>query len=316
MSLAPQAKRALRIALWAIFSMALVAGIGIWWIAHDEPLLPEVEAALRFDPPTPEVMRDNGYFTMLGLGAPPEEDALAAGQRFFAAQVKDYEEYQRAGNLEKSSAYDAFPHQSIIMEPIRCDATADDCYAHYLENAQAIKDKLAGQKVLVERYLSLRDKPDYEEINQSPCAACALPYFSYVAAASELTTMRAALLLNDGHVDEALTLLETNAKIHRKMMEGARTLVGAMIALAMDMRQQRLISSALRHVPALSADHAQRLDALVQSSAPVPLTAALEYEMKFQLAFFSTLQPTADVISLDLEHADTERELGSWLQNR
>ncbi|MDR2219280.1 MAG: hypothetical protein LBE24_01720 [Methylobacillus sp.] len=290
MSLAPQAKRMLRLALWVIIPMALALSVGIWWLTHDEPLMPEVAAALRFEPPAPETMRDNGYFTLLGLGAPPDEDALVAGQRFFAAQLQSYESYRRTGKSEPF----ADSHHRIDQRPSSCNAEVDDCYAYYVAHAEELKANLAEHATLTTHYLSLQDKPVYEEI-VPPYFAIALANYPDAVDASALIDMRAALLLNEGHVDEALALLETNAQIHHKMMQGSRTMIGFMISLAMDVRQQRLISSALRHVPALSADHAQRLDALVSSLASVPITAALEYEMQTQLLLYDTLPKMASI---------------------
>ncbi|MDR2874931.1 MAG: hypothetical protein LBV44_03255 [Methylobacillus sp.] len=273
--------RVLRWLLLAVILLVLGFIALVWWEnRHDEPLLPEVAEAIRFEPPTPEQMRDNGYFTMLGLRAPPDEDAAEAGQRFFAAQMKNYARYLDTG--ETIFSVEAYSHQRIDWESMRCEAEVADCYAYYLEHAQKIKSKLSDPMVLTERYLSLLGKPTYEEIVPPYIAGIPLGYAD-VAAASILLDIQAALLLNENRTDEALTLLETNAKIHRRMMQGSRTLMGALVALAMDMRQQRLISSALRHIPALSSEQAQRLDALVESSMPVPLTHALEGERQMIL---------------------------------
>jgi hypothetical protein len=309
-----------RVLRWLLLALVLlVLGLiaTVWWANRaDDPLLPQVEQAMRFEPPSPAAMRDNGYFTLLALGAPPSEDALAAGQRFFAAQMQGYEHYRRTGE-NKSFTGSAFPRHNIDMSPMRCGPEVDDCYARYLQHAQAIRSKLSGQAALIGRYLSLRDKPAYEEVIP-PDFAGDLANYQDATAASELIVMRAALLLDDQHTDEALALLEANARIHRQMMDGSRSLIGAMIALAMDVRQQRLLSSALRHVPALAASHAQRLDALVQSTTPMRLTDALEGELKGRLSF-APRSITSDSWTVNMNpmgFVRDRRRWGDWFRDR
>jgi hypothetical protein len=268
---------------WRVLYWLLLLVLGfialVWWEnRHDDPLLPEVAEAIRFEPPTPQAMRDNGYFILLGLRAPPDEDATEAGQHEFATLLQDYENYQRTGKL-KPFIEETYPDMSEVF----CSEDVSDCYAHYLKHAQTIRSKLSEQAVLIERYLTLRDKPTYKEVTTPAYFNDTSPYrYGDAARASALIDMRVVLLLNESRIDEALTLLETNAKIHQKMMNGACSLTGAMIALAMDMRQQRLLSSALRHVPVLSANHGHRLDTLLKTM-PVPLTDTFECELKWSL---------------------------------
>lgn len=284
--------RVLRWVLLALVALLLAFVIAALWVnRHDDPLLAEVAAALRFEPPAAEAMRRNGYFTMLGLGAPADEDPVAAGQRFVAAQTQGYELYLRTGQM-KSFAGEAWPHQPIEMRPMRCDGEVDDCYAHYLEHADAILAALATNAPLVQRYLSLLDAPEYEEFIP-PYIGVEFPHYTDLVAASELVGMRAALLLEAHRLDEGLALLARNAEIHRRLMAGSHSLIGAMIALAADLRQQRLIGSLPNHLPVLASRHAEQMTGLLEST-PVTLEAALKSEMAMQLNGFNPwlLKPT------------------------
>ncbi|MDR2187934.1 MAG: hypothetical protein LBE62_07780 [Azonexus sp.] len=304
--------------LFAALALLLCGLIAVaWWVnRHDDPPLPEITAAMRFAPPTPEAMDNNAYFTLLGLDAPPSEDAAATGQRRFAADMRAYAHYRQTGEI-KPLPDDDVPASPPGMSPLRCPAEADDCYAHYLAHAPAIKDKLTEQATLIARYLSLREKPVYEEIIP-PYIAQQLPPYGTAVVASELIDMRAALLLKEQRLDEALAMMEVNADIHRRLALGSRTLVGAMIALAMDLRQQRMLASALHHLPALADRHAQRLEALVKSSAPVPLTAVLEGDRKMVLAYMEDAI-SGKMVTLNTDAGQFEEEenpVTEWLRER
>lgn len=282
-----------RVLRWALLGLALLAvGLvtALWWAnRHDDVLLPEVAAAMAFAPPDAEAMRRNGYFTMLGLGAPPNEDALAAGQRFFAAQMADYRQFQAHGTLDSSSVDAAFPYRRVELGTVRCDAAAADCFSHYVKHADAIRALLAKHQALVARYLSLRDLPEYTEVIP-PYVGLVFPHYADVVAASELVGMQAALALHAGQRAEAWRLLEANAAIHQRLWNGSRALIGAMIALAADMRQQRLVAGMARALAPLDADQATRWTRLV-NSVHHAMAPVLIGERNFSLAAYGMIQP-------------------------
>ena len=270
--------RVLRWGLLALLALALLAAgamVVVWWPnRHDEPLRPEVARLPRFDAPTPEALRRNGYFMLMGLGAP---DPLAASLRLLQAQKQDYEQFQRTGQ-HGVRAHAAGVPKFFRIGALSCDAQEDDCYAFYLRHAAAIRAKLAEYAPLTERYLSVLDLQVYEEEAAPDMLAIRWPQY---APLSELVSMRAALLLAEGHTDEALALLERNARLHQRLLAGARTQAGAMMALEADLRQQRLISSAAPHLPALTAAYAERVSGLLQSTpAPLALPVSMATPME------------------------------------
>jgi hypothetical protein len=103
--------------------------------------------------------------------------------------------------------------------------------------------------------------------------------------------MRAALLLHDGQAIEAWSLLAKNARIHERMMNGTSTLIGAMIALVVDFKQQRLIAGMLRTQPALAASDPEHLPALVKTPRATgpEMSRALRGETRFQLSVYHAL---------------------------
>jgi hypothetical protein len=273
--------RVLRWLLLAVLLLALALVAALWWVnRNDDPLRPEVAALLKFEPPSPEAMRGNGYFTMLGLGAPAGEDAFEAGKRFFQVQLKEYEELRRTGHYQ-SYIEQAPANQSIDIKPMSCPPGADDCYAYYLAHADEIRTASAKYAVAIDRYLSLLDTPDYVEMPM-PSFVVAPPYYGHQFAAAELVMMQATLLLNGPRRADGLALLARNAQIQQRTMSGSRSLIGAMIALAVQVRQQRLLSSALRHMPDMAG------------SSTLPLTLRMD-RVDLSAAFKGELAETLDV---------------------
>ncbi|MDO5624342.1 MAG: hypothetical protein Q4G71_06610 [Pseudomonadota bacterium] len=262
--------------------LVLAAGLALWLInRHDEPLHHEAASLLTFSPPAPEAMRRNGYFTMLGLGAPPTADAHAAGERFFAAQIQGHEWFERTGKM-KSFADATFPRQRVQLSPMQCGAEVSSCRAHYVQHAPAIRAALAAHTNLLQRYLTLLDAPVYEEV-LPPYILVEFPDYPTLMAVSELLSMQAALLWHEGHPTQALALLARNAQFHQRLRAGAGHLIGAMVALAADLRQQRLIGSLLRAEPALANTYAAQWQHLL-ARGPVDLTPALMGERKWTAA--------------------------------
>ena len=270
--------RALLLAALALLAAGVLV---LWWVnRQDEPLRPEVAQALAFSAPTPEAMRRNGYFRLLGLGAPPAEDAQAAGERFFAAQVRGYERFRATGEMPALAAQ-AYARQPVEPGPLRCDAEVADCYAHTVAQADLARQTLARYAVPVERYLALADAPQFEEV-LPPYIGVEMPYYQDAVAASQLVGVRAALLWQGGQPRQALALLARDAQVQARMGPGAGTLVGAMIAQAMQVRRQRLLGAMLAHAKGRPLD-AEGWRAAVGGST-ADLSPALAGEARWTLA--------------------------------
>lgn len=260
--------------LLGLIAIALLLPLGavaaLWWAnRHDDALRPEVAAAMAFNPPSAEAMRRNGYFTMMGLAAPPDQDAHAAGERFFAVQLAGYKQFRQTGD-DKAATPPPFAPTAVPAAPLRCDAEVRDCYAHYVDKAATARQRLAEQAVLLQRYLSLRTLPVYEEV-VPPYTGVQFAYYQHLVAASELVGVRAALAWHAGRRDEALALLAANAQLHQRLRGGARTLLGGMIVVAMDLRQQRLVAGMARALtPGDRSAPWAALQALLITPPPAP----------------------------------------------
>ena len=298
--------RVLRWLLLAVLLLALTLIAALWWAnRHDDPLRPEVAALLKFEPPSPEAMRGNGYFTMLVLGAPAGEDAFEAGQRCFAAQMRGYERLQQTGKLEFASQ-NACESPSVLLTPMRCDANAGNCAAHYVKHAEAIRQALDKHAALVQRYRQMMELPEYVEV--IPPDFANLPGYQNLVAASELWDMQAVLLLADGQTSEALHMLRQNAGLHRRMMNGARTLLGGMLAVAMETRHQRAVNGLIRQWPKMAQQYVGELKAALGETDAMGMIPALKGEMRFTLTTSSLLH-----IHLLFDDAPFEEQLRNFV---
>ena len=210
---------------------------------RDDALRPEVMSAAKFTPPDAEAMRRNGFFTLLGLDAPPDQDAHAAGERAYAQLTAQLAARRQRGEPHRAVSTLAFTHLADAELAV-CGEDVRDCYADTVSRANAVRALLDRHALLVSRYLSLGAAPDYLEI-VPPDHDVAEAVNDPLRAASALVSRRAALAWHGGRRDEALALLATNAQIHRRLWAGARLLAHADEARALDAGQTRVVAGLL-----------------------------------------------------------------------
>ncbi|MFV0678932.1 hypothetical protein [Ottowia sp.] len=245
---------------------------------------PRSSRVTKIPAPSSEAMRRNGYFTLLGLGAPADQDAFETGKHFFEMQLKEYEQLQRTGHSEPY-AREAFPRSSIDITPARCPEGELDCYEHYIQHTYAIRHLLTANTPLAKRYLSLLETPEFHEII-IPELNVSSPDIAYVAV-SELIIMQVALMLNSARQVDGVALLMRNAQILQRLAAGSRSWVNSMNTRKLLFRQQQFISNALRHQPLLMAYSANLLQIL--DIHPTDLGTAIESEAAMSFGMLSSL---------------------------
>ncbi len=290
--------RPLRLAIAALLLLltltALMAAAFVAANWRDEPLLPEVAALPHFAAPDAEAMQRNGYFVMLGLDAPAEENARATGVRRFQEATVAYRAYLQTGDwpddVDKVGEVEPISETINVLgdRALRCGAEQFDCLRHYQSHSEAAKQALLRFGLLLERYRAIDTLPVYEEVIL-PDPSFPFPPYAGVVTASELTGVEAALLLQSGQTHRALKVLIDNRQRLQRMWDGSRTLIGMMIANAAIYRQQRLVADILHHHPEIARDDA----ALARAAAgeiPLSAFAAMEGEMRFALGMHATLR--------------------------
>ncbi|MDC2857751.1 MULTISPECIES: hypothetical protein [unclassified Delftia] len=256
-------------------------GVLVLWVAnrHDDELLPEAAEARRFVPPDAQAMRRNSYFLLLGLGAPAGEDPQQAGEQVFMRDLERY--HHRFEHDQEWADHVQAAFQTDDRKKLRCPAAAN-CMEHYDARRTAIEEALRRHSETLSRYRALGESPAYEEV-PVPYAGFQMPRYDDLFFASELVGMQAALLLQSNQPREALECMRRNTQLHQRLLEGSRTLIGAMVVLAAAYRHQRLLSEMARAFPALVArDHDAWETAL--GSWPLSLAPAAEGEIRWSMA--------------------------------
>lgn len=273
--------------LAGVAAIALILVVANW---SDEPLRPEVAALQRFTAPEADAMQRNGYFLMLGLDAPPTESAQAAGLRRFATGVSDYRTFLQTGDLGSSTVDEVPSIRSVGNRALRCGAEQPNCLRHYLAHTDTAASELQRLAPLMARYRALDAFPGYEEI-VLPTPLFPSPPYPGVTTAAELVGIEATHLLHSGQTAPALALLADNRQRLQRLLEGSRTVIGALVATAAIHRQQRLVGDILGDHP----DVARRYPDMAKAAAgeaSLSLSAALAGEMRWSVALHATMAQT------------------------
>ncbi|MGP1684092.1 MAG: hypothetical protein ACTS8S_17365 [Giesbergeria sp.] len=274
------------VALLALLVLTLVAAN---W--SDEPLLPEAVAMQRFAPPDAASMLRNGYFVVLGLDAPADEDAQVAGMHRFTVAAVAYQTYRQTGTWAPSTDDEkqAARTDGVFSDStLGCTAEQPDCLRHYLAHADTAAHELQRLAPLLERYRAVDALPDYQEV-VLPDPALLLPSYIPIMTASELVGIEASLLLQSGQTARALAMLSDNRHRLQRLMDGSGTLIGAMETTAAIYRQQRLMGDIVHSQPNVARDHTLALQAAL-GAAPLSLSAALQGEMHWAMGMYATEQ--------------------------
>ena len=226
-------------------------------------------------PPVPNATRSNGWFTVLGLGAPDSKDANAVGQQVYAAHIQHAQRYLR--DMEGTpQTYVAITHATVDLSDLRCTVDVTDCYAHYIAHSARIQAVLQAHATFLGRYRDLSQALTLEELLPPPIRADMAPYEDLVAA-SEMFTMQSARWLAGAQREQGWDGLKQNASLHHRLMAGAQTGLTVLAIEVSHMRLLRLIGDALPRLKNLTE---QELDKLQQLTAsPLTRTSPLRGEI-------------------------------------
>lgn len=248
--------------------------------AGNRALPAEIIQSLEFTEPDEDARQQNGFFRMLGLDAPAGQDAWQFGERRFAEQLRMYREFaataERAELPVQEAAHWSSPSFSCA------DPEEADCLAAQLAQLDAIRAGLRTHAELLERYEGLAGDAIYEEIVPPYMPAAGLIPYQSLRAAASWRLARASLLLAEGRGSQALALLQQEAALQRRIMEGCRSVACVMALSGMALERQRFVSSLLRHAPELAADSNGIFEDVLQAAKP-PLREMLEQERRFIL---------------------------------
>jgi hypothetical protein len=255
----------------ALVGLPLAAVIAINVV--DETLDPKA-AALGEPRATVVPEAENGYLALLAMGAADGADGMAYARQWLA-------EARAAAKENRAEKRDEVKR---AKRPEICDAFQKPCLAAVQDTAADLAGKLDAYKEDLARYEKLIAARAYEEVLDYPLRLDGhLPSYAPVMAAQRAYLVRAALLVQAGKIDEALSEMGRDLAFQRVMLGGARTLIGKMVATANTMRDLAFIVDLLQTRAADIKPHAPRLAQMLKPIAPeaLRLDAALETEFGF-----------------------------------
>lgn len=233
----------LRILKWVAIALASVAGlagfvIAGWWLQPDEALNPEAEKLMALRPAPPAAR--NAYFMFLALDAPAGLDAHVVGQEIAAEHARRVEALEAAPLMPFSlfmatnpSSFNGNPRLKVRGPyPMHfCDIAKQNCLAAFQGIRPQIEAHLALNDLMLDRYVSIRNYPEFHEPITSGDAGLVLSFSKFVDAsiawrvaapatreaalielAAEITSWRRILR----ECDSLLTLHLSSGHLYRK----------------------------------------------------------------------------------------------------
>ena len=242
-------------ALCGIALALLVVALLVNW--HDEELTPEARALLTV-PANPYRPEDNIYLALAGFEAPPGESPIAEGEARVAHYNRGLDATLRDPSAENVDALTvknprglAFAGQFEFAEPV--ESYWDDVPPHRAN----VEEVLGNNLELYQRYLALHHQAGYYETARPSYLA---PVFFVPRNLRTLFLAESVLRLRSADADgqqQAMTDLEADMQLWRRVLTGTGGLISKMIAIAY-----------------LHWDELVMSDLIADPNAPVPLGAS------------------------------------------
>ncbi|MEQ1774175.1 MAG: hypothetical protein ABL891_10385 [Burkholderiales bacterium] len=260
---------AIAVLLLVVLPVAVVIAINLF----DDKIDPQ--AAALGEPRASAIPEtENGYFAVLAIGAPDGADAAAYARAWIA-------EARAAAKENRAEKRDDVKR---AKRPDMCDAIQKPCLAAVQEAAADWTGKIDAYQEDLARYEKLISSRAYEEILDYPFRLDAhLPNYAPVMAAQRAYLVRAALSVQAGKIEEALSSVERDIAFQRLMLGSSRTLIGKMVTVASYTRDLAFLADLLQSRAAELKPHTARLAEMLKPIAPgaLRMDAALESEFGF-----------------------------------
>ena len=245
--------KAITLAIVVLVALPLVVVIGV--NAFDEN--PTPQAASYGEARAPAVPgAENGYYALLGLGASDGADGILHAR----AWLDETRAAARANRAEKR------PAEKRAERPIVCDAAQTSCLVAVKAKPDEAKTQLEAYREDLARYQTLIDYKRYEEVLDFPLrASTSFPQYGPVTGAHRAYVLAAALAVERGDVEAAVSAMERDIAFQRVMMTGARTLLGKVVASAGYWRDLAFVSDLMQSRAAGVRPYLPRLREMLKS---------------------------------------------------
>lgn len=262
----------------------IVLALGFFWMinARDEPLSEDARSLLVYTEPLPAQLKGNGFLILAGLDAPLPEDArfdpsanaIDVGKQRLQREIERKQWFDTHGlAVDHALAPPVFElpapilREAVLPEAVRCPSShAGNCHQWYGQHSETLRALLAQHQPLLDRMDAAANTTSFS--NPFPVyLASSLPPYQLLATVHELQLAKASLYWSAQDYESALQLLERSDRLIHRLADGANNLVGSMIAVAMEYRKLRWLSSALKINGALPQPMARRIQALLEQPA-------------------------------------------------
>lgn len=252
----------LRLVWWAVL-LLLAAGLllAAAWLPFN---LQDTAAKPRpagLDLPAPRVPDDrNAAYAAAGLLAEAGRDPSAAGRSMWAAN-KTWSALPPAQRASAAPAREASANAALGKPlvapkgaPLICEGQRSTCDADWLAAADTLARQRAGFGAIGERCDKLVDGPfEFEEL-MPPSLGVDAPIMPWAPMSDCSRWFRSGALvaLARGQREEALTQLRRADRLHRHLWDGARTVIGHMVATRLARNTYDTMAAAALREPALA----------------------------------------------------------------
>jgi len=274
----------LKLAAGLVAMLALAVLLVLAVNAFDEDLSPDGKALVDV-PKAIEPAAGNGYVTMLGSGAPPGEDAFQRGLKALAAfRAQDEPGFVRDAAWEATVKTG---HAEHTQKLVWCQPAKAPC----LKAAAAHRDLGEQNRSIAGRHAQIRGEPGFAELYVPLALESEFPGYHVLIQGQQLVLLDASLRAAAGDVAGAMDEIDRSIAFHRRVMAGARTILGKMIGSTLLSRDLLLLAEILDADPAAAAAHPERLAAMLRpiDETERSLTEPIRSEYRAQAFVLSKL---------------------------
>ena len=220
---------------WLVIFIALAIAVIGFLMFRDEALSEEAQRMLT--PYPADFSADNAYLHLVGLAAPAGSDAPAHARRW----IEVFSVPRGPDDIKRQLA--AFENKLPLVgdRDELCAPHKAACLPQLPEKAELWRQRLQDNRELMARFRTLSGLARFNEFYVPDNTASPLPEFKPLTQAHLLELGEIALDAQAGRLEEALSSLEARLVVDRRMLNGAQTMIGNLIANEMLRNDYRLL---------------------------------------------------------------------------
>lgn len=293
-------RRCLKALGWLMLALGGLAAVGLAALIvanwNDDALSEAAQQALQYTPPAEQALEGNGYLILMGLDAPAGGDAIgdamALGRQRLAREIERRRWVEAHGDRQEGMPPSIAAENAgneVLPDRLRCPVGEVDCFAWFVKHGDEVQALAKTHQALLLRVAAAASAPQFS--NPAPFYLLAeFPPYARLVRAHELWLAQASLAWMRRQPQQALDIARQAIQLRSRLASHSNSLIGSMIALAMQHRELRWFSDAGAHgelqtLPEISKEIEELL-----SIPPSSLHQALEGEKQFMASVFYSLK--------------------------